>query len=87
MSVSGQPWRSTLSDERSLYFSGFDRIFDLLERLELDIPELPIDLFDFPDVDVLHNVPRGSVNRNWTAWALPRHPFHGFDKRQTGGVA
>src|SRR6516225_2988820 len=61
-------------------------ILDGLERLELDVVELAIDLLDLADVDVLHDVAGLRIDRNRAARAFPLLALHGLDQLGAVGV-
>src|SRR5215831_2302401 len=57
-------------------FQGSDGVLDGLERRELDILQLAIDLLDLAHVNVLHDVTRVRVDRDRPTRAFPLHALH-----------
>jgi hypothetical protein len=58
-----------------------------LEGCELNGPGLAIQLFDFADIDVLHNVTRARINRDRSARTFPFHAPRGCDYRISVSLA
>ena len=58
-----------------------------LEGCELNGPGLAIQLFDFADIDVLHNVTSARVNRDRSARTFPFHALHGCNYRISASLA
>src|SRR5262245_32564919 len=53
----------------------FDRILDVLDRVDLDVEQLAAGALHAPDVDVLDDVARLRIDRDRSARAFPLHSF------------
>src|SRR5262245_13447365 len=62
-------------------FLGLAGILYRLEGGEFRIVELTVDLLDLADIDVLHDVARLRVDREWAAGAFPLPARHGRRQR------
>src|SRR6516162_7977666 len=65
----------------------FGRDLNGCELLKLYIVEFAINPFDPADIHVLNHLTSFRIDRHRTAWAFPRHPFHGSDQSVAIGVA
>src|SRR5437868_9306585 len=71
--------RSTLNAQCSTSL-GLARILDVLDHVELGVPELAVLLLDLAQVDVLHDVAGLRVDEHRAARALEDLAFHGGDQ-------
>src|SRR5450759_2613877 len=66
---------------------GLAGILHRLECREFDVVEFAVHFLDLADVDVLHDVARGWIDRNRAARALPALALHRIDQRVAVGLA
>src|ERR1700722_19702658 len=81
--------RSSRSAECRSLFRGrlLERILHRREGLDLDGAGLAADLFDFADIDVLHDVAVARIDRDRASRAFPFHALHGPDDGVGIGIA
>src|SRR5205807_5342483 len=85
--ASSAPFEPEVRSPLAALLLHFQRIFDGLEGLELDVVKLALHLLDLADVDVLDDVARLRINRDLPARAFPCHALHGVDQAIAVGLA
>ncbi len=60
---------------QALFRTSFHRVLDVLDLRYLNVLQMPVPIFDPPDIDGVDDVAGFGIDRNRAAWAFPLHAF------------